>query len=715
MSVASSSAKTTAGNNTAPDRPVPAGNSPDADLDLPALGEALWRKRRFIILPTLLAALAAWAAVQYVTPKYSSEARVFIEGRGNVYLRPDADKTINDPTVDAEAVTSQAQIILSRDLALEVIKKLNLGALPEFDPTLNGVSPLRSLLGVLGLVKDPLSMTHEERVLNAYYDRLSVSPLEKSRIINIDFLSSDPELAAKVANAIADAYLVRQRQAQEDQARGASEWLAGQIESMRQKVEQAEAKVEDFRAKSDLLQGINNMTLSQQQLGDINAQLAAARAQQADAQAKAKLIRDTLKSGRPIESSDVLNSELIRRLTEQRVTLRAQLAEQSSTLLDNHPRIKELKAQIADLEGQIRSEAETIARSFENDAKLAGERVAQQTATLDQAKTQAASTNDQDVRLRGLERDAKSQRDLLESYLAKYREATSHDTLGSAPADARIISRATVSNLPAYPKKLPTILIATFAMLVMSSGLVITREVLAAPGGFVPLRREPALAAAEDAVPASRLDAVTAGRSATPRSSAEIPIGDVAGVANELHRMGVRRIAVFAAVAGGNVSQTAIKLARAMAEESRVILVGLASGDTAIRAISGEPSAEGLAELAHGLASFRDIITKDRLSPLHLIAPGHASHDRVQILGGRGVITGFDALAHSYDHVIIDAGAAAGSGLDRVAEIAPHAVLIAETAADAATARERLINAGLVDVTTLVGTANGTTETAAAA
>ena len=295
---------------------------------------------------------------------------------------------------------------------------------------------------------------------------------------------------------------------------------------LRQKVEEAEAKVEEFRAKTNLLVGINNTTLSQQQLSDINAQLAAARALQADAQAKAKLIRDMLKSGKPIESSDVLNSELIRRLTEQRVTLRAQLAEQSSTLLDNHPRIKELRAQISDLESQIRSEAETIARSFENDAKLAGERVTQQTATLDQVKSQAASTNDQDVRLRALERDAKSQRDLLESYLAKYREATSHDTLGSAPADARIVSRATVSNVPAFPKKLPTILIATFAMLVMSSGLVITREILAAPGGFVPLRREPALVN-DETVPAARLDAAVAPRAPAPRAAASVAIGDL--------------------------------------------------------------------------------------------------------------------------------------------------------------------------------------------
>jgi uncharacterized protein involved in exopolysaccharide biosynthesis len=100
------------------------------------------------------------------------------------------------------------------------------------------------------------------------------------------------------------------------------------------------------------------------------------------------------------------------------VTLRAQLAEQSSSLLGNHPRIKELRAQIGDLDLQIRKEAETLARSLENDSKLADARVAAQLVTFNQLKKQAETSNEDDVQLRSLERDAKSQRDLLESYLA---------------------------------------------------------------------------------------------------------------------------------------------------------------------------------------------------------------------------------------------------------------------------------------------------------
>src|SRR5271170_2606521 len=353
-------------------RPPAGGSLMDADFDLSMLGAALWRNRGKILRPTIAVALLTFAVVMLIPPKYQGESRVLVVGRDNAFLRPDADRDTGDRSViDQEAVTSQAQLILSRDLAVEVINKLKLGELPEFDPALGGVSLLKSITGFIGLTKNPLSMTPEERVLDAYYDRLNVYPVEKSRVIVIDFLSENPELAARVANAIADAYLQRQQTAKQDHAKSAGAWLSGEIEQMRKKVADAEAKVETFRAKSNLLVGPNNTTLSAQQLGDVNAQLAGARAQKADAEAKAKLIREMLRSGGPIESSDILNSELIRRLAEQRVTLRAQLAEQSSTLLDAHPRIKELKAQIADLDGQMRAEADIIARALENDGKLA--------------------------------------------------------------------------------------------------------------------------------------------------------------------------------------------------------------------------------------------------------------------------------------------------------------------------------------------------------
>jgi polysaccharide biosynthesis transport protein len=743
-------------------RPSLRGQFVDADIDLASLGSALWRKRHAILRPTIVVALFAFAVVTVIPPKYQSEARVLVVGRDNVFLRPDADKDVIDRgAVDQEAVVSQAQLILSRDLAAEVIAKLKLNELPEFDQAIGGVSLLKTLLSVFGITRNPMAMTPQERVLEVYYDRLSVFPVEKSHVIVIDFLSENPELAARVANAIADGYLKRQQEAKQEQARSASTWLSGEIETMRRKVADAEAKVEAFRAKSNLLVGPNNTTLSLQQLGDLNGQLAAARAQKSDAQAKARLIRDMLKSGEPLESSDILNSELVRRLSEQRVTLRAQFAEQSSSLLGNHPRIKELRAQIADLDIEIRKEAEALARSLENDAKLADAKVAAQVSAFDQLKSQAVTSNEDDVQLRALDRDAKSQRDLLESYLAKYREATARDSIATAPADARVISRATVSNVPAYPKKLPTVLIATLATLVLASGLVLTRELLASPGAGTAggsVRRRPfgmrsaagsdagatapagtnvAAAAAEWAGQAhasspgtlsARLRSVVQSAHRSPGGPAPqemaqetvpgmpdakdpalvgVPVSAIEEFAHNLHHVGVAgsQMAFFAAAPDLDASGMAVRFARALAQggraDARVALVALGADDAAIRYISSDPSAPGLAELAAGHASFGDIITKDRASGLNLIVSGA---DRGTLLAAPGIGRTFAALAQAYPHLVIDAGLLGGSDMAAIARFAPHAVLLVETLSGraAVTARDALLAAGFDNVTVLV-------------
>src|SRR5947209_524331 len=448
------------------------------ELDLGAVGRALLRKKKWVIAPTLIVALLTFLVVNLMPPRYKSEARVYIEGRENVFLRPEVDKIERERTVDQEAVTSQVQLVLSRDLARKVAKDLKLAERAEFDPVLHGASFLRHMLSLIGLAKDPLRMSPEERVLEAYYERLTAFPVDRSRVIAIEFSSSDPELAAQAANAVAEGYLTLQQSARQDQTRMASQWLGSEIDTLRQRVAEAEAKVEAFRTQSNLFVGTNNTSLSNQQLGEFNSQLAFARSQKAEADAKARLVREMLKSGQPIESSEIVNSELIRRLSEQGATLRAQLAEQSSTLLGNHPRIKELKAQIADLDTQIKREAEKLVRTFENDARMAAARVESLNASLDALKRQAASTGGQDVALRALEREAKAQRDLLESYLAKYREANARDSLGAAPGDARIISRAVVSNTPFFPKKLPIVLIATLATLFVAAGFITTGELL---------------------------------------------------------------------------------------------------------------------------------------------------------------------------------------------------------------------------------------------
>lgn len=641
------------------------------DIDLHALGAVLARKRGWIIVPTVLALVASIAAVNLVTPRYKSESRILIDGRENVFLRPSSDRSTEErQSLDPEAVTSQVQLVLSRDLAREIIKKNKLAERPEFDPVLQGISPLKSLAALIGIGRDPFSMTPEERVLDAYYERLQAYAVDKSRVIVVEFQSADPDLAARVANSIADGYLVLQQNARQDQARSASQWLSGEIENLRKKVSDAEAKVEDFRSKSSLFVGTNNTTLSNQQMGEVNTQLNNARSMKADAESRARLIKEMLQSGKPIEASEVVNSELMRRLSEQRVTLRAQLAEQSSTLLGNHPRIKELKAQLGDLDNQIRDEAAKISRSLESDARIASGRVDGLTASLDQLKKQATSTNGQDVQLRALEREAKAQRDLLETYLGKYREASTRESIDTAPTEGRIISRAIVSNTPAYPKKLPIVLIATIATLLLSSGVVVTGELLrqTAPRAVAvftpaqtqaPVRQEPVV----EPVAEPMLDPVVEDLTPLqPEMTADADVTEFAEIehlADSLRAAGpaAKKVTVLGTAAGEAITLSTLTLARHLARDARVVVVDLAASSPTIAAVSVDASAPGLAELMQGEASFAQIITRDKLSRLHLVMAGRPGFDR-SLLQSPRVTLAIDALLRAYDHVLVDAGSA---------------------------------------------------------
>lgn len=704
----------------------------DGEPDLRALGRLLWQKKLIILGVTLACAAVAFVVVNSMTPRYRSEARVLLDARPNVFLRADADKNVDRTTIDPETVTSQVQVLLSRDLAREVIKKEKLDQNPEFE---GGRSPLRTLLAFVGLARSPSSMTREERTLEAYYDRLNVQAVDKSRVIVIDFTSANSQLASDVANTIAETYLRMQQLEKQQQTRAAGDWLAGEIGKLRKKVADAESKVEDYRAASNLYLGSNNTPLPTQQLTDLNAQIAAARAQKADLEARARHLRAQLKSGGTIQTADVANSDTMRRLIEQRIALSSQLAEQSTTLLDRHPRIQELKAQIAETDRLIRAEGERLARQLENDANVAGARIQTLTTSLNQVKEMAFHNNEQDVKLRALQRDAKAERDLLESYLVKYREASARDSINAAPPEARIISRAMASITPAYPKKLPTVLIAAFAGFALSIGFIVTGALLgpspvvypgsATAGLYAASGFDPAPAAAVAVAPSLAPESVpkrefAAGPGLVPRADLAIdgaiepgtkqtraPLGEIDEIAQALRQEGegARRVAVVGAERNVGTTYAAITLARLLAEESTVVLVDLALAAPNLSVISTEPNAPGVAELVRGTVSFGDAITNDQYSDVHLIAAGAVGDDAAALAASPLLTTVIDALAHSYDHVVLDLGSTTDVTLDHLKAMAMRTVLVGADPASQVTraARERLAHAGFEGITVLAG------------
>jgi hypothetical protein len=267
-----------------------------------------------------------------------------------------------------------------------------------------------------------------------------------------------------------------------------------------------------------------------------------------------------------------------------------------------------MRAQIADLDQQIRAEGDRLVRSLESRTKVAGARLETLSSNLEQFKRQTASTSDQDVQLRALEREAKAQRDLFESYLAKYREATARDSIVAAPADARIISRAAASNIPYFPKKMPIILIAALGTFCLATAFVVTGALLSGetyrPAARGPTRSgrrgcagcasrqrpepRPATAARRAQFGGAGGPSPTGCCGVQRRASAGPTIDDIAAA---LHQSGEggRSIAVIGSARNVGTTLTAIALARTLARAARVVLVDLAFASPNIDVISNDP------------------------------------------------------------------------------------------------------------------------------
>ena len=637
----------------------------DVEIDGRALLSSLIRKLPYLVVFMAIVAVGSFVLLGRVEPVYKSGATILIETGESDLTRTLGDQGVAD--LDPEAIASQVQLVRSRDLAETVADKLDLANRPEFDKALAEPSALDNLLVRVGLASRPDESSVEERVLRAYYSKLSVYAVEQSRVIGVDFSSSDPALAAAAANAVAEGYIALQREAKRDATSEAAAFLSTQIADLRGRVVEAEARVEAFRTDNDLFTGGGDAptTLPEQQLATLSAELSRIRGERVDAEAKAAQIRAGLDAGAAPNIAEVINSPLIQRLVEQQVALRSEVAQLSATLLPQHPRMRELDAQVVGLDRQITAEAAKILDSLEAEAELAAAREAEINRNLTELKTVAARANDAGVELRALEREAAAQRDLLDSYLRRYREALAREQTDYLPADARIISRAAVPLDPDFPKIVPMTLAVTLAALILAIAVVLLRELASGR----PMRRVPyagPLPMVPDAVPIgghSRWLDDHSMRRMMPNEPTLAPAlvdrveESLAAIVADIVEIGAKRIVVTLAEGCEEAGRplAAVALARVLARsEARVVMVDF-RGDAADAVSMGEErDLSGLTDLVDGKASFAQVIFRDMRSRVHFIAAGRRplAADEIDEERLEAILS---ALALTYDYVVLDA------------------------------------------------------------
>ena len=659
----------------------------EMEIDLRALFSALLRKLPYIIVFVLIVAGGTYYGLSHLKPLYTSETTILIQaGESSLTQTTQGSPEQTATALDEQAITSQVQLIRSRDLARSVAAKLDLASKAEFNPALGEGSAIDHLLKLVGL-GSKATRPVEEQVLASYYRKLSVYAVDKSRVIVIDFSSTDPELAADAANAIAEGYIALQREAKLSSTADAAKYLSAQIGELRTKVKDAEAKVESYRSQNDLFTSgsTSNTTLPQQQLGDLSTELAKIRSGMADARAKADQIRAALKAGVTPNVPDVINSPLIQRLVEQEVALRSQVAQLSVTLGPQHPRMRELKAQVADLDRQIAVESRKIVDVLDAEVALAQAREKELNAALSRQKLATGQANDAGVELAALEREAAAQRDLLDAYLRRYREAVSREQASLPPADARVISQAAVPSDPSFPKVMPMTGAVAAVALILAIAFVLLRELASGR----PMRRvifDDVVPVVPDAMPVGghlRWADDHSVRRMMPAEPTLVPDlidrveESLVAITSEIMTDGARRVLVTLAEGSDDNGRplAAVALARSLARaDTRTVVVDF-HGDNANTVSMGEGTdLPGFSDLFSGEASFAQVIFRDRRSRVHFIPAGRVPLG-AERLDKERLETIVSALALTYDCVILDASDAM---IAAVGETADLAVVVSE-------------------------------------
>lgn len=450
----------------------------DARIDVAAVLDAVGKRLPRIILLTLALLAATFALLLFVPRLYESSASILVESRSNIYSRAANEQAPSASSADASTVSSQIELIKSRDTLLKVIDQLDLRSVSEFNGAgSGGFSPLGLVSRLLGRSSTPVSV--DETVLNNLYARLTVVQERDSNLISVLVRSTDPQRAADIANAVANAHVARRAQLSLSDTAEASGWLRDEIDRLRVVVKDAETAVANFKVDNDLFTGSNNTSLLDQQLSAVSTQISSAQERKNTALSRAEMIRGMLDRGQSIEGvADVRDSTVIQRLSEDKARLQGEMAQRSATLLASHPTIRALKAQISELDNQIAIEGRRVASALEAEAQIEAGLEKSLKAELSTTKVSASTATQDTVTLDGLQREAKAQRDLLEGYLQRYNEAFSRTETSSALPDVRVVSIAAPSVSPASPKTQLILIAVGIVALAIQIGLIVFTELM---------------------------------------------------------------------------------------------------------------------------------------------------------------------------------------------------------------------------------------------
>jgi uncharacterized protein involved in exopolysaccharide biosynthesis/Mrp family chromosome partitioning ATPase len=661
------------------------------DFDFDRFWSVLWQGKFTILLSTVIALALAVLFVLIVPYKYTATTQILIDPTDLRAMQNDIAPTIPQSDAAVLQVESQARVIASDNVLRRVVTAEGLDHDPEF------------ARGALSLEYGSLA------ALNELKHHIEVKRPERTYVVEVSVTSESPAKAARIANAIAQAYLAEQTEVRSDAASQVSQSLTARLKELQDRVRDSENKVEAYKASHNIA-GANGELLGDQQLSNLNGQLGAVRARVAETKARLDQI-ESIQQSRAASGAfpEAVQSPTISALRTQYAELMRRDAEQKATLGERHPAVIELEAEVERLQKTIDDEVHRIAQSARSEYESAKTDEELLSRNVDALKGTTTSTNESLVGLRDLERDVQANRSVYEAFLVRARESGEQAQIDTK--NIRVISKADLPLHRSSPP--PNLIIAVAAMMLgaaCGTGIVIMRsfydvdtprwsEAYALPGRLSDAVRKfwPASSVTASAFPRVRTrDAVPSIRVLAKLPAVDISYGlnavddPTSRFAREIQKVyeavrashrkrGNPSVLVVAVDDEDDTVAVALTLAAATAATQRVLLIDADLKLRTLSAIDAGQNDAGLVDVAVGRRELSDVIVRDRDTNVNLISFVAPNSRRDRPISDADVKQAFDKTKR-FDMVIVAAVDLSRDPSTRFfASLVDHIVLVARS------------------------------------
>jgi capsular exopolysaccharide synthesis family protein len=573
---------------------------------------------------------------------------------------------------DSASIDTQVTVISSRMLAENLVERLQLDKDPAFSWAVGTSSEktggVKGFFKSLGRAAEPTTTAASgamdarkkqiEPIVDTIQARTRVRRAGLTYVIQISYSSGDPEFAARMANAIAEQYLIDQVESKLNVTRGANDWLTSRLNALQLQVEKDEEAVQRYKIANNLLSS-NGATMAEQEVSTLNQQIASARAEVAEKEARLAAAQGQLsRGGGGGDISAVLGSDVIRDMRAQKAAVSRRQAELQTRYGPLHPEVKKVDRELADLDQSIDQEIGRLISNLQAEVQVARQRAGSLEASRGRAQGSLASNNSATVQLMELQRKADASRAVYEAFLNRSKETAAAE--GTQTPDGRMASQATAPSAPSSPNikinlalGLVLSLVAGLGMVILienlDSGLRTSTEVetlLNVPSvGAVPL-----IPASEKV--ANKIDYILD----KPFSAFAEGFRNLkASLLFSRNDRQIRVIAISSALPGEGKTLTTTSLGRSMAASgSKVVIV---DGDLRRHMLTTAMNVKppiGFVEVLENKASLEDALFLDEASGAHFLFCSDQGTPTADVIGGGRLAEVIEELKQRFDFILID-------------------------------------------------------------